>query len=443
MRIKSIYVENLFGMFDHHIGLKVSDRVTIIHGPNGVGKTTVLKLINELFSWGFHFLRVAPFKKIAIEFVTSPRTLIVEKKSPKGPNAPVGLKYLLLNTRTGEKISEYEPKAFRSAEYRQHFPLGAIEDHVRSLERIGPSQWHDRSTGNVLDLEEVLFKYGDQLPFRIPVDREIPKTIKAVVESTPTHFIQTQRLFAEPPTDVREVRHGRPKPASSVEKYSQDMAEKIQTTLRQSGVLATSLDRTFPHRLLDAKPLTGVTENRIRKTYEVQEKYRRRLMAAGLIEAEEPVSLPPGKLKPNDIKVLWYYLKDVDHKFDVFEGLLKRVELFKDIINTRFLFKEFAVDKFNGFTFTSSRGQSVPLTALSSGEQHELVLAYELLFRVKETSLILIDEPELSLHVTWQHKFLEDIGRISELADLDFLVATHSPSIIHKRSDLMVPLGGE
>ena len=37
------------------------------------------------------------------------------------------------------------------------------------------------------------------------------------------------------------------------------------------------------------------------------------------------------------------------------------------------------------------------LVRLSSGEQHELVLAYDLLFKVKEKSLVLIDEPELSL----------------------------------------------
>ncbi len=52
----------------------------------------------------------------------------------------------------------------------------------------------------------------------------------------------------------------------------------------------------------------------------------------------------------------------------------------------------------------------------------------------------MIDEPELSLHVTWQHKFLNDIERISKLADLDFLIATHSPSIIHDRRSLMVSL---
>jgi predicted ATP-binding protein involved in virulence len=152
--------------------------------------------------------------------------------------------------------------------------------------------------------------------------------------------------------------------------------------------------------------------------------------------------LPPSDLDPSARRVLWHYLNDVQEKFDVFDDLLQRVELFKSIINSRFLYKHFLVDEEEGFIFVTEGGELVPPGALSSGEQHELVLAFELLFRVKEGSLILIDEPELSLHVTWQHRFLEDMERISKLANLDFIVATHSPSIIHNQPHLMVPLGG-
>jgi predicted ATP-binding protein involved in virulence len=77
---------------------------------------------------------------------------------------------------------------------------------------------------------------------------------------------------------------------------------------------------------------------------------------------------------------------------------------------------------------------------LSSGEQHELVLLYELLFKVKPNSLVLIDEPELSLHVGWQVQFLKDLQEITKLADLDILMATHSPDIIQDRWDLTAEL---
>jgi predicted ATP-binding protein involved in virulence len=61
---------------------------------------------------------------------------------------------------------------------------------------------------------------------------------------------------------------------------------------------------------------------------------------------------------------------------------------------------------------------------------------------VTPNSLILIDEPELSLHILWQQEFLRDLEEIIKIAGLDFLIATHSPQIIHDRWDLAVELEG-
>ncbi|MFM0158773.1 AAA family ATPase, partial [Paraburkholderia sediminicola] len=77
---------------------------------------------------------------------------------------------------------------------------------------------------------------------------------------------------------------------------------------------------------------------------------------------------------------------------------------------------------------------------LSSGEQHEIVLMYDLLFRVRPNTLVLIDEPELSLHVTWQKAFLRDLLGIVAAANFDVILATHSPFVVGDRSDLAIAL---
>jgi predicted ATPase len=89
----------------------------------------------------------------------------------------------------------------------------------------------------------------------------------------------------------------------------------------------------------------------------------------------------------------------------------------------------------------TAAGTPLDLSCLSSGEQHELVLLHELLFELRPGSLILIDEPELSLHVTWQAALLEELLDIAELVGLDFVLATHSPYIIGAHDALMVQLG--
>ena len=41
MRVRSIDVKGLFGVFNNEIPINSAERVTIIHGPNGFGKTVM------------------------------------------------------------------------------------------------------------------------------------------------------------------------------------------------------------------------------------------------------------------------------------------------------------------------------------------------------------------------------------------------------------------
>ena len=81
------------------------------------------------------------------------------------------------------------------------------------------------------------------------------------------------------------------------------------------------------------------------------------------------------------------------------------------------------------------------LEQLSSGEKQEIVLFYELIFETEKQLLLLIDEPEISLHIMWQKLFMEDLDRVVSLGNLKVIVATHAPQIINNRWDLQIDLG--
>jgi len=53
--ITSVTISDLFGCFDHTIPLKREGRSTVIKGPNGVGKTTILRLLRNLFAHSGEF----------------------------------------------------------------------------------------------------------------------------------------------------------------------------------------------------------------------------------------------------------------------------------------------------------------------------------------------------------------------------------------------------
>ena len=146
------------------------------------------------------------------------------------------------------------------------------------------------------------------------------------------------------------------------------------------------------------------------------------------------------KIYRTEARVMTLYVQDTERKLQVLEDLANRTRLLLENVNQKFRYKRIKLDRESGFVATGDMGQ-IPLSSLSSGEQHELVLNYDLLFRVPTNTIVLIDEPELSLHVTWQKRFLPDLISIVKLRGLDALVATHSPFIVGDNTELMVGLG--
>ena len=82
-----------------------------------------------------------------------------------------------------------------------------------------------------------------------------------------------------------------------------------------------------------------------------------------------------------------------------------------------------------GIRCISDNGAIIDLDCLSSGEQNQLILLYDFIFRVQDNSILLLDEPENSLHVTWQRLFINDIQLIAEKKNLQTIIATHSSRI--------------
>ncbi|MDO5644841.1 MAG: AAA family ATPase [Dermabacter sp.] len=73
----------------------------------------------------------------------------------------------------------------------------------------------------------------------------------------------------------------------------------------------------------------------------------------------------------------------------------------------------------------------IPLYSLSSGEKQLLRLLLQVLGA--EDSAVIVDEPELSLHVNWQQQLVTSMQTIN--SDCQLLLASHSPEIMAGVSD--------
>lgn len=449
MKIVRIEAKNLFGIFNHEIPLNIKEHITIIHGPNGYGKTVLLTLLNALFSSSYNELYRFPFSELCVYFdnksyLRLKKDIDLGAVGKKKDNEKKELIFELKEP--GKKRQSFKkiPIRLRSREY--HLPLPyryrMMFQEIEGLKRIGPETWSYEPTEEKLSVDEVIERFGDELPFFVRKKEKTPDWLMDVRNSIPIRFIEAQRLFSISYDRNREEYEDEPQMIPVVMNYSTELARNIQEKLAEYASLSQSLDRTFPARLVTGSDSAKFTIEELKTKLNELEEKRTRLVKTGLLDEEKGIDLELKKIDTSNRDVLSVYVKDAENKLSVFDEFTNKIDLLIKIINSRFLYKKMSIVKKEGFKFTTEEGKAISPTNLSSGEQHEIVLLYELLFKVKPNSLILIDEPELSLHVVWQQQFLKDLQEITKLSEFDILITTHSPQIIHDRWDLTVKLKG-
>ena len=78
--------------------------------------------------------------------------------------------------------------------------------------------------------------------------------------------------------------------------------------------------------------------------------------------------------------------------------------------------------------FTDSSGKKFGINELSSGEKQLFLRTLAIKMLEPENSIIMIDEPELSLHPKWQQKIVDVYKKIGK--NNQIILATHSPHIL-------------
>ena len=116
-----------------------------------------------------------------------------------------------------------------------------------------------------------------------------------------------------------------------------------------------------------------------------------------------------------------------------------KLEKFMELINRyEFINKKISISEKDGFRFklTDKYNTIVDLDDLSSGERQYLMLVYKMLFESSEHTLVLVDEPENSMHMSWILEFPKVIKELCKWSDLQFIICTHNSNIFEQRWDM-------
>lgn len=444
-----IDIQGLLGQFNHKVKFPEESEFVILHGPNGVGKTKLLELIDATFAGDLIGVMQVPFVYASFGFSDGSMLQLSRREQLTLPTddaiseGDITVTFILSVV---ENLNDY---------HWESPPSGVLLDRLIGSESPGTMDLYTYERTRSISSKDMRLDspiIRELTSSRSPRDRRLisrvsglPKQLVEFLSSIDVHLIETQRLLNRVVSRSRPTSPFDTEPArSTVLRYSEDITRRISSALAENSRRSQELDRKFPRRLMSNEPLPAeATEDAIRERYEKQGELRKRLSDISLLDTFPDMPLPSRQLEDWQKRVLWTYLDDTDQKLATFSSLLDRVVLLREIVNSRFLNKELNIDRERGFYFETQSGRRLDASQLSSGEQHELVLMYGLLFNASPDSLVLIDEPEISLHVTWQQQFLSDIKRIANLNALRFIVATHSPQVVHTWWDRAVALGPE
>jgi hypothetical protein len=447
VRATRVSVTGLFGTFDHDLPLGGNERLVIIYGPNGFGKTVTLKMIAALAQGNISIFERTPFDEFRIDLEDGTARIVRRQTAIVDDKKQVRLTFLI-RTATGH-LDDISPSPMSSDIPRS--VLDHVDNFVPGLRRWR-NGWRDNQ-GREYSLDWVVEQYpaaraalppkyrpqvfpGDLNVFFVETNRLGPETADSL----------RHRTFSLDDGDDDDTVFGRPhrRPPLRVEQYSENIIQRINSVLAEYAKQSQESDRTFPERLVafvrEHEPV--MTAKDILARMSQLEIKRQRLITLGFLDSESDLvrlTESDAELAP---EVLTIYVQDVQDKLKVFDDLADRIGRLRDIVNSRFQYKSLQIQRGVGFSVSTDIMGPLSLDDLSSGEQHELVVLYELLFRVPRNGLVLVDEPEISLHVAWQARFLPDLIDILELTDAYGIVATHSPVIIGDRSDLAVALKG-
>ncbi|ELI9033060.1 AAA family ATPase [Morganella morganii] len=396
MKLLHLEINKLFGLLDYEIPLN-NHEITMLTGPNGYGKTMILKIINGILANELNILCKLKFGFIKINFQGG--SVSISHDTEKDSLILNHLENSSGNT-TIEKLK--------------------LQKNKPSMEDVFYIHWHEG---------EAKSKQKSQ-----PDKPLSSKVLSHITSKEDVSFICADRLQVK--ADDETV----------IDLCARKLKNLMESAQDDSAALSQKLDATFPIRLFERleqqkRFSSGNIQERLNG---IQDK-RRHYMRYGLIQAEN--DLMPEKStslhSSNEyLGVLDLYIEDALGKLSPFQILHQKIDLFESILQEKILaFKKVMIDRDNGFFFESSNGDFIDRNMLSSGEQNQIVLLFNLIFDLVSQKVILIDEPEISLHVAWQQTFLDSLKKMQKINKYEkVIIATHSPQVISKNWELTYDL---
>jgi predicted ATPase len=411
--ISQIVVEELYGEFTYQIGplRETADpRVIVLYGDNGTGKTTILQLLRSLLSpsnTAGHRSRIAkvPFKKFEVTFRDGTAISASREKEIIGS-------YLLSISGSGDSALRIYVKA-------------DVDMDVSS------STW---SRQDQLQFQSVLQRLGQVSSEVGFLDDRRTFTRSELGDKARMHarrnVISHEGLWVAPVMNEA----GDPVAASLTAMVESVRREALMRQRRGTGdsqSIYKNLIKTLARGGTPALPTLDGLRNRLKVT----EKLSRELSNIGLtsplqhLDMIQQIESASEERRMVVSDLVSAYVESTEAWFSALTELKALLDKFVDRLNFFMHPKRVSFSVNEGLMFCSREGKPLSVGMLSSGERHLVMMLSQALLRRNDASVLVIDEPELSLNMKWQRELVGSILDCLGGGASQVVMATHSIEI--------------
>lgn len=464
--LKDVTINNLFGQ--EQIDIDFSKRSVIITGDNGNGKTTILNIIYNVLVGNYHTLIKMNFEQINIIFQSEFKFMNEIKIELKKSDI---LKQLTIRYRLKSKILKIEI----TSNIYNNIIVNSIDFNNKILYKEDKNDnlfyfYDDKST--IIELLEAInenefksnIKKINESLLYFPTYRRIDLDIESYFsnlydDSMMSYFKREglrkftsfgtldRRVIGISNTDIEDILREYTRKLNETSSNNLDILLRNFAKNSILGMNEDALKIQLSELSMQTKILEQLTsindslslEISNEQLVEISEQFEEKLKFINKIKKNKPkdhdelnkvielfMSLPMmqvfQKLQESYQSFNDKMALELENYKYIQENLLdfsgNKLKLNRTELNEFYFFKEgVGIDKFNDF---------------STGEKQLITfLVYSAIELPKNTpSLIIIDEPELSLHVKWQNKLLKNLLKKD---NIKILSATHSPYILNKQ----------
>ena len=382
MRLIYVTIEGFWGVKD--VSLNFYSDYNFIIGPNGIGKTTVLNLITSVFKVDIDAIAKVQFDRVLIGVIGLDNNLYhIDVIKGIGDDDDCVITFQILNLSNDFKVFS---RIFKTV-------LHDRSDDYNRLRRFSRNYFqHEDAKKIINEMINIVW---------LPIGRFTPENDKEY------------RLSAYGSTvDMRldAVLEGIVKYASVINKnISNEMSEF------QRDALISSIDSSYAEGLKKNKNEHNSSQGK--ENMLTQE------------EVTNAFSLSRTR-----------YLVERYNEYKTKKDLISnKINLFIEQLNKLFSNRKvFFITDSNELSFISEGRGDLSLFDLSSGEKQLIILLGEVLLNESTPCLFIADEPEISLHVSWQEMLAEVMGQLN--SNMQVILATHSPDIVSKRTNNIISM---